>query len=74
MECCKVETDGCGIGVGNLNEDNEIINTEGCFTKLEDVIKSNQSRAIGVGTGVTFLLVIGIIIACCVGRNIGESM
>jgi len=74
-DCCINPEEGCGNGVGNESESvaAQKIHTKGCFTKLEDVIEGNEAGAIGVGVGVVVLLLIGVIIACCVGRHIGES-
>jgi len=74
-ECCKTWKDGCGQGIGNQNENEaaKTIYTKGCFTSLEETIESNETTAIGFGVGVLFLLLIGVIIACCVGRSVGES-
>ena len=74
-ECCITWTKGCGQGIGNQNENEaaRTIYTKGCFTSLKETIESNETTAIGFGVGVLFLLLIGVIIACCVGRSVGES-
>lgn len=74
-DCCKTVEKDCGQGVGNKEkgEAAKTIYTKGCFTMLVDGVEGNETTAIGVGVGVIVLLLIGVIIACCVGRNLGES-
>jgi hypothetical protein len=60
--------------IANKPEDEvkDKIYTKGCFAAFEDEILGNVAVAAGVGVGVAVLLLLGVIISCCVARNMKE--
>lgn len=42
---------------------------EGCYSSLEDAIKSHLGLIIGVGVGIAMIQLLGIVLACCVCRR-----
>lgn len=73
--CCIVNDAGCGKGKGNLPADaaGNVIYTTGCFSAFEGLIQSNVSAAAGVGVGVAVLLFLGVLISCCVAKNMRQE-
>jgi len=63
--CCKDES--C-----NTSDDNQI-NTDGCATKLENWLKDKVAIIGGVGIGLAFVQVVGIMFACCLARAIKKE-
>jgi len=63
--CCK--DNGC-----NTSDDNQI-NTDGCATKLENWLKDKVAIIGGVGIGLAFVQVVGIMFACCLARAIKKE-
>ena len=70
-ECCLIPSDGCGKGKGNLDEQSakSEIYTKGCFSAFELLVQDNTAAAAGVGAGVAVLLFLGVLISCCVAKN-----
>lgn len=73
--CCRLISDGCGKGQGAKSEAEATVTiyTKGCFAAFEDEINGNVAAAAGVGVGVAVLLFLGVLIACCVARNLREK-
>nr|AAY53608.1 tetraspanin family protein [Branchiostoma belcheri tsingtauense] len=64
----KNPDDTCGEGA-----DTTKINTEGCLLKLEGWLAQNILIIGGVGIGIAFIQVVGIIFACCLMRSIKQE-
>jgi len=45
---------------------------QGCYDKLEDTVKDNVGIAMGVGFGLAFIEILGVLFACCVAKKIDE--
>lgn len=73
--CCKTITDGCGNNQGGKPESEaaNTIYTQGCFAAFEEEIKGNVGAAAGVGVAIAVLLFLGILISCCVAKNMREK-
>lgn len=69
--CCTAEKVGADCGKGQLNEATNIYIT-GCLTKLGTAIKDNLVIVGIIGAGVIVLQMIGVIVACCLGRRMKD--
>ena len=49
------------------------IYTNGCLTKFETAITDNVGIAAGIGAGLIVLLFVGILMSCCVAKNLREK-
>jgi CD63 antigen len=65
--CCKKVTTDCGIN--NMNNGN-VTFTQGCYPQLKVEIEGNILAVGGVGIGLAFLQLIGVVFACCLARAI----
>lgn len=65
--CCKTVSTDCGLKLNHTIYDGP---NEGCVEKIEKFIKSNAGIIGGVGIGIAFIQVVGIIFACCLMRTI----
>jgi len=63
--CCKDE--GC-----DTSDDSQIF-SDGCTTKLENWLKDKVAIIGGVGIGLAFVQVVGIMFACCLARAIKKE-
>jgi len=70
--CCKVrESATCGkLGGSNLNE---TINEDGCIEGFKDFIEGNIYTIGGIGLGLAFIQIIGVIFACCLAKSIKKE-
>jgi len=73
--CCKEPTLGCGNNVGTLTPEvaGETIFVKGCLERLEAEIKENIVAVGGAGVGIAFLQILGVILACCLGKSIKKE-
>ena len=73
--CCIENTEGCAKGTVDLPEDQakNKIYTNGCLTKFETAITDNVGLAAGIGAGLVILLFIGMLMSCCVAKNLREK-
>lgn len=62
--CCKVEVNTC-----NTNKTSDIFG-ESCKHQFKDWVKHNEMIIGGVALGLAFVLVMGIILACCLAKAI----
>jgi hypothetical protein len=69
--CCTAENIGEDCGNGQLNDATQIY-TAGCLTKLGTVIKENLIIVGVAGAGIVVLQLIGVIVACCLGRRMKD--
>lgn len=69
--CCTAENIGEDCGNGQLNDATQIY-TAGCLTKLGTVIKDNLIIVGIAGAGIVVLQLIGVIVACCLGRRMKD--
>jgi len=67
--CCKNITKDCGKGASDTDK----IYKTGCFIKFEGFVVDNVSIVVGVGFGVTILLILGIYVACHVARGLDSK-
>lgn len=71
--CCLDITD-CNITFNNTDAQIEAkINNDSCSEKLEDWLKSKIAIIGGVGIGLAFVQVVGIMFACCLARSIKKE-
>ncbi|XP_015177858.1 PREDICTED: CD63 antigen isoform X1 [Polistes dominula] len=61
--CCMKMQNPCAIGSPDVNKD-------GCFEKLKMRVQKGATILIGVGIGIAFVEVAGIILACCLAMAI----
>ncbi|CAG0902628.1 unnamed protein product [Darwinula stevensoni] len=66
--CCESEQ----LVNGNCTEMNEF-HRNGCFGVLSDSFEKNVGIVGGVGVGIAFVQVIGIVFACCLSRSIRKG-
>jgi CD63 antigen len=75
--CCIAErkTPGCGKGARKLppSTASQRIYTDGCLDKLKTWVMSNIAIVGGVGCGVAFIQVFGIICACCLAQSMRKD-
>jgi len=74
--CCQVFEDGCGTNVlkehaSDLNE--FIFADQGCLGGFVGWVVENIYTVGGVGIGLAFVQVVGIILACCLARTIKKE-
>ena len=67
LSCCKVTKATC-----DTTDTNEIY-TQGCYTRVLDLINSNIGLVAGTAIGVAFLPLIGVFLACCLANNINKA-
>lgn len=65
--CCKVEKNIC-----DTSDANEIF-TQGCYTRVLDLIKGNIGLVAGTAIGVALFPLIGVFLACCLASNINKA-
>lgn len=70
--CCKNETD-CPATVGAAKEAKASLFREGCVKAVESFLKKHLIVVGGVGVGIAFIQVIGIVFACCLMRSIKKE-
>jgi tetraspanin-7 len=63
--CCKQE--GCNT------EETDAIYVQGCFIKVVDFLKGNIGLVGGSAVGVAFFPLVGVILACCLAKNINKA-
>ncbi|CAH1787421.1 unnamed protein product [Owenia fusiformis] len=65
--CCKTESEGCAVSDHPSN-----INYNGCLTALSNYVKEHLIILGGVGIGICFLQIFGIVFACCLAKRIKD--
>ena len=70
--CCLKVTADCGNAQLSNSDPSGDIYTKGCLTKLGEFIKDNAMIVGIVGASVVVLQIIGVIVACCLGRQMRE--
>ncbi|XP_014849308.1 CD151 antigen isoform X1 [Poecilia latipinna] len=69
--CCKTLSSLCG----RRDHPSNIYRVEGgCVEKLEDYIRSQLYILGGVGVGIAFLQLVGMMFTCCLCRNLKEDL
>jgi len=64
--CCKGDqTPGC-VKPGSIN-------TNGCYEQLKDLLEKDVVIVAGVGIGVAFIQLVGIVFACCLANAIRKN-
>lgn len=71
--CCIQSDDGSVTTNCGENPSKDTIYVEGCFAKFKGDIVSNVAVAVGIGSGIAVLMLLGIIIACCQARHMREK-
>uniref|UniRef100_A0A646QC03 Tetraspanin n=1 Tax=Hemiscolopendra marginata TaxID=943146 RepID=A0A646QC03_9MYRI len=61
--CCKEESAGCALDKHNLN-------TKGCYDKFKNAVVKYAGIIGGIGIGIAFVQIIGIVCACCLASAI----
>ncbi|KAG8222125.1 hypothetical protein J437_LFUL002122 [Ladona fulva] len=59
ISCCKEEGHAC--------------DTSGCYKKIVDYLNANMGRVAACAVGIAFFPTVGIILACCLARNINRA-
>ncbi|XP_026774527.3 CD151 antigen isoform X1 [Pangasianodon hypophthalmus] len=68
--CCKTPTVRCGV----RDHPSNIYKVEGgCISKLEDFILQHLLILGGVGVGIAFLQILGMLFTCCLYRSLKEE-
>lgn len=67
------DTKDCGKGMVTNPDAKNFIHTQGCIFGFEDWVKENIYIIGGVGIGLAFVQVIGIIFSCCLARTIRKE-
>ncbi|XP_042559737.1 CD151 antigen isoform X3 [Clupea harengus] len=68
--CCKTPSDLCG----RRHHPSNIYNVEGgCISKLEEFILQHLQILGGVGIGLAFIQLVGMIFTCCLYRSLKEE-
>ncbi|KAM9496636.1 CD151 antigen isoform 2-T2 [Clarias gariepinus] len=68
--CCKTPTDRCGM----RDHPSNIYKVEGgCISKLEEFILEHLVILGGVGVGIAFLQIFGMLFTCCLYRSLKEE-
>lgn len=57
----------------SASEENDQLYTEGCYTSLYNMLKSNISILIGVGAGIAVTMILGMVFSLCLCRRIHEE-
>lgn len=73
--CCKDEKN-CPSNVGearDVSNSTSIFKQEGCLTKFEKYLKDHLIIVGGVGIGIAFIQLLGIVFACCLMRSIKKE-
>lgn len=63
--CCKVGFEGC-----NLQFESQDVYAQGCLPIFQDIIREQLIIVGGLGLGLCFLQLFGIIVACCLAKSI----
>lgn len=71
--CCKEGETGCPTNVGEAKKNASKLNSKGCLSELEKYLKDHIIVVGGVGIGIAFIQLIGIIFACCLMRSIKKE-
>lgn len=67
LSCSKVSGENC-----DTNDPNDIY-TQGCYTRVLDLINGNIGLVAGTAIGVAFFPLIGVFLACCLASNINKA-
>lgn len=67
ISCCKASNANC-----TTTDTNQIF-TEGCKRSFQDFLKDKVAIIGGVGIGLAFVQLVGIMFACCLGRAIRKE-
>lgn len=68
--CCKSVAEGCGK---NQRSNPTRINEDGCFSKFETWVVDNAAIVGGIGVAILVIQVIGMIVACCLARQMRKE-
>ncbi|XP_073230460.1 CD151 antigen-like [Porites lutea] len=71
--CCKKGVTGCPTTVSDAKKNPSKLNSKGCLSELEKYLKDHIVVVGGVGIGIAFIQLIGIIFACCLMRSIKKE-
>lgn len=71
--CCKKGETDCPTSVSAAKKNPSKLNSKGCLSELEKYLKDHIVVVGGVGIGIAFIQLIGIIFACCLMRSIKKE-
>jgi len=74
--CCRPEfqdNEGCGKNIDKATANDKIYADKGCLNEFEQWVEDNIYMVGGVGIGLAFVQVVGIILACCLARTIKKE-
>jgi len=66
MSCCINQKTGCNLLVTNL-----LVFSKGCVPAMKDYVKSHIAIIGGIGVGIAFIQLLGMIFAMCLCRSVG---
>lgn len=75
MSCCRVARERCentNLPMVHSNATLDIY-TEGCFKTVTTFMKANMALIGGVALGISFLPLLGALLACCLAKNINKA-
>ncbi|XP_046402459.1 tetraspanin-7-like [Ischnura elegans] len=67
ISCCKEVDHACDTS------QYELINHKGCYQKIVDFLNENMGHVAACAVGIAFFPAVGIILACCLARNINRA-
>ncbi|KAG7208856.1 hypothetical protein KM043_015041 [Ampulex compressa] len=67
LSCCSVAQDACDTN------DSAQIYTQGCYTRVLDLINGNICLFAGTAFGVALFPLVGVFLACCLASNINKA-
>jgi len=69
--CCIEQEKGCGANA--MEDTSKIYSNQGCLTGFVEWVLGNIFVVGGLGIGLAFVQVVGIILACCLARTIQKE-
>lgn len=71
--CCKEYTAGCGLNMILSPDADERLYVVGCVPELSEQVKHKAGVFAGIGVGVAFIQLIGIVFACLLAKAVRGS-
>lgn len=71
--CCIAYVDGCGFNIVNNPDASTRIWTSGCVPELAQQVQHKAGVFVGIGVGIAFIQLIGIVFACLLAKAIRGS-
>ncbi|GJQ71283.1 hypothetical protein Trydic_g11020 [Trypoxylus dichotomus] len=71
--CCREKLDSAETESAyckKLQTNNDYLSTIGCYEEIKNEIQSNAKCLIGVGIGIAFIEIVGVVLACWLAKTI----